>query len=126
MFFSQEVTVPANTLRNEYQTDTMVLTKGRVIRLAVFFPWGCAGLCYVRLIRRTWQVFPLTRDVWLNGNDRTFDFATSVELTSEPYELIIQSYNLDDTYAHKPVISAEMIKGTIPEIFSSFMKEIAG
>lgn len=124
MLYSTEVTVPANTTKADYQSDTLKLTKGVITRISVFFPWGCAGLVYVQVVRRTWQVFPLTRGEWLNGNNRAFNFRSRIELTSEPYELIIRSYNLDDTYQHKPVVSVEMVKGDVPDQFKAFMDEV--
>lgn len=126
MLYSKEVIIPPNTAKADYQEDTLGLTKGIITRIAVFFPWGCAGLVYVQIIRRTWQIFPLSREEWLNGNDRAFDFKTNIELSSEPFEIIIRSYNEDDTYLHRPIVSVEMIKGTIPERFRLFMRELGG
>lgn len=111
MFYSQDIVVPANTLKASYQSDTIKLTKGVVTRIAVFFPWGCAGLVYAQVIRKTWQVFPLSRGQWMSGNDRIIDFETSIDLFSEPYDLIVRTYNEDDTYNHTINVAFEMIKG---------------
>jgi len=124
MLYSQEIIIPANTEKTDYQKDVFKLTKGIITRISVFFPWGCAGLVYVRIEQKTWQVFPLSRGEWLNGNDRAFDFKTRIEFTSEPYEVIVCSYNEDDTYEHKPLVSVEMVKGTVPERFKLFMSEL--
>lgn len=124
MFYSEEITVPANTTRRDYQETAFKVTKGIITRIAVFFPWGCAGLVYVQIARRTWQVFPLTRDEWISGNDKTIDFKTNIELTSEPYDLMVRMYNLDDTYEHSPIIMVEMVSGGLSDRFTQNMAEL--
>lgn len=124
MLYTQEITIPDNTSKTSYQKDTIKITKGVITRISVFFPWGCAGLVKVQVIRKTWQIYPLSRGQWLSGNDKEFDFSTRIDITSEPYELIIYSYNEDDTYEHSPIICVEMVKGTVPERFKMLMGEL--
>jgi hypothetical protein len=126
MLYSQDITVPADTAIADYTSTTMKLTKGVVTRVVVFFPWGCAGLCGVQIIRGTWQVFPLSRGEWLVGNDRPIDFHTEIALTTEPYELIVRAYNLDDTYDHTPIVSIGMVKDTMEGSFLNILKILGG
>lgn len=111
MFYSEEITTSANTAKASYQTTTIKLTKGVITRVAIFFPWGCAGLVYVQVIRKTWQVFPLSRGEWISANDRVIDFETAIDVLSDPTEVLVRTYNLDDTYDHTIVASFEMVKG---------------
>jgi len=126
VLFSQAITVPANTAVADYIATTMKLTKGVVTRISVFFPWGCANLCGVQAIRKTWQVFPLTRSEWLAGNDRAYDFHTQIELQTEPFELIVYAYNLDDTYEHEPVVSVEMVKNVASKEWQNMLTALEG
>ena len=111
MFYSEEIIVPANTSKESYQVTTMKLTKGVVSRVSVFFPWGCAGLVFAQIVRKTWQVFPLSRGQWISANDRTIDFGTSIDVLSDPHDIIVRSYNEDDTYNHTITVSFQMVKG---------------
>lgn len=117
MLYYKEVTVPVNTPITEPYEFTLKVTIGMIDDILVFFPWGCAGLCYVRLIRSTWPIFPVTRNEWLRGNNIGFRFNPKYPISSDPPEIIIQAYNLDDTYVHHPIIGVSMNDtGLNPEI----------
>lgn len=124
MLYSKKVTIPANTQKSAFQRDTLQLTKGVITRVSVFFPWGCAGLVGVQIIRGTWQVFPLSRGEWLIGNDLDINFKTDVDLKTEPYEVSIYSYNSDDTFEHSPIVSIEMVKGEVSSSLQSFLRTL--
>ena len=126
MLYAKEVTVAPNTPKTGYVDFTLKLTKGKVKRISVFFPWGCAGLCGVQIIHRTWQIYPLSRGEWLLGNEREFNYESIIDLTSEPYEVIIRAYNEDDTYEHHPYIAVEMTKGLVVDGFEQFMRLFGG
>lgn len=114
MFYSLEVAVPPNTTEKGYQVDHLSLTKGKVIKISVFFPWGCGGLCRIQIIRGTWQVFPLTRAQWLRGNKITIEGETDIDITTAPFEFEVHSWNEDDTFTHHPIVYVQMIKGDLP------------
>lgn len=111
MIYHIEVNIPANTPKDDYVSSTIKVTKGRVKTLSVFFPWGCAGLVGLQIIRRTWQLMPLTNNEWLKGNDILHSYIYDYDLMTEPYELIVRGYNVDDSYDHKPFIIVEVLKG---------------
>lgn len=124
MLYYKEITVPANTTINNYQKDIIKITGGKIKRLEVFFPWGCAALCGIQIIRHTWQLMPLSRGRWLIGNDKTFSFNYNFEIIDEPYELIIKSYNLDDTFDHSPIITVEMSRGELSLALQQLVQEL--
>lgn len=110
MIYKIEVEIPANTAKADYVDTTMILTKGKIKRLSVFFPWGCAGLVGIQIIRRTYQLMPLTRGEWMTGNDLLLDYQHNYGLDTEPYALVVRCYNLDDTYSHTPFFIAEIMR----------------
>ncbi len=111
MIYKIELTVPANTAKVDFVSDTMKLTKGVIKVISVYFPWGCAGLVGIQIIRRTWPLMPLTRGEWMTGNELLHSYNYNFNLTTQPYELIIRGYNLDDSYEHTPFIIIEILKG---------------
>lgn len=110
MIYKIEVEVPANTAKADFVDTTMILTKGRIKRLSVYFPWGCAGLVGIQIIRRTYQLMPLTRGEWLTGNELLLNYNYNYGLDVEPYQLMVRCYNIDDTYAHTPFFIAEIMR----------------
>ncbi len=110
MIYKIDVPIPANTAVDEPVNLTMGLTKGRIKRIAVYFPWGCAGLAGIQIIRRTYQLAPLTRGEWLVGNELLLDHMYNYDLDVEPYQLVVFGHNLDDTYDHTPFVVVEIMR----------------
>ncbi len=110
MIYKVDIPVSANVAIKDATNITMGLTKGRIKKVEVYFPWGCAGLVGIQIIRNTWQLAPLTRGEWLTGNDLLLSHTYDYDLNVEPYELIVKSYNLDDTYEHTPFVIIEIIR----------------
>ncbi len=110
MIYKVAFNIPDNTEKDEYVSLTMGLTKGRIKVISVYFPWGCAGLVGIQIIRRTWQLMPLTRGQWMTGNELLHSYKYEYNLDTRPYELIIKGYNLDDSYPHTPFIIVEILK----------------
>ena len=100
------------------------ITKGIINSIYVYFPWGCAGLCWVRILYRTWPIFPLTREEWLRGNDIGVMFDTDVEIEADSPEVILQSYNEDDVFEHHPIITITMNKSTYSPLLTKFLSQI--
>ncbi len=111
MIYKVELPIPANTSMSEYVSITMKLTKGRIKTIGIYLPWGCAGLVGVQIIRRTWQLMPLTRGEWLTGNEMLHSYNYDFNLDGQPYEVLIRGYNLDDSYEHTPFVIVEILKG---------------
>lgn len=110
MIYKIDIPVSANVAIKDATDTTMLLTSGRIKKVEIYFPWGCAGLVGLQIIRNTWQLAPITRGQWLKGNDLLLSHTYDYDLNVEPYELIIKSYNLDDTYQHNPFVIIEIIR----------------
>ena len=110
MIYKLDINLPANTAILSATDTTMRLTKGRIKKVEVYFPWGCAGLVGIQVIRKTWQLAPLTRGEWLKGNDLLLSHTYDYDLGVEPYDLVIKGYNIDDTYEHTPFVIIEIIR----------------
>jgi hypothetical protein len=93
---------------------------GRVETIVVYFPWGCAGLCFLRVLYDTWPILPLTRDAYLSGNDFSHTYSVQYDIETEPVEIVIEAYNEDDTYAHSPLVIIEMTDVKITDQMKMF------
>ena len=110
MIYKIDVPLPATTVVASYVDLTMRLTKGRIKEISIYFPWGCAGLAGIQIIRRTYQLAPLTRGEWIVGNELLLTHKYNYDLSTEPYNLVVRGYNLDDTYSHTPFVIIEIMR----------------
>ncbi len=110
MIYKVDVAIDANTSIKDATNTTIKLTKGRIKKIEVYFPWGCAGLVGIQIIRKTWQLAPLTRGEWLKGNNLLLSHGYDYDLNTAPYQLVIKAYNLDDTFNHTPFVIIEIIR----------------
>ena len=100
MNFQESVTIPASTPIEVPLRVSVRLTAGMVTSIHPLVPSGCYGLTGVRILRGSFQLWPMTEGEWFVADQFTDSFPLEFPLTSEPYELIIEGYNLDDTYDH--------------------------
>ena len=124
--FYGETEIPANTGVDEPVRYSILVDKGIIDSIYVFFPWGCAALCYVRVLRRNTPLAPHTREKFYHGNDIFIQCQVNYEIKNEPYEVIVEGYNEDDTYSHSPVIYVEMHRPTISDQFKQFTSLFQG
>lgn len=106
--FFKYVELPKNVSMAGFQTDTLNLPIGIIHRVWVEFPRGCSGLVGVQIWRGPYQIFPLPGGTWLRSDNAIMNFGFTHDMTREPYEIEIRSYNLDDTYPHTIWIGLEM------------------
>jgi hypothetical protein len=124
MNYKTVISVPPNTGIYEPTELTFKLTQGTIIGGGVFLPWGCAGLVGIRLLRHNTQLYPLSPSEWYVGNDIQYSFEDNYELSTEPYELIIQGYNWDDTYNHSPIVWIDILRPQDTKGIQQFLKAL--
>lgn len=126
--FFHYLTIPKNTTQSAYLSYTLVLPIGKVNKLWLEFPKGCAGLAGIQLFRSVQQIFPLPAGNWLRSDNSVLNFAFTHEIMNEPYEIEIRGYNLDDTYQHTIWIGLEMsgLAGDLPPQLQSFFEALKG
>lgn len=98
--YNLNVTVPAKTTRDNYQESILTVVAGEIIEISVLLPFGVAGLAGFNLYVQSRQVFPLLNDTWVTGNDNLITIRTLIDLTTEPYQLTIHTYNDDELFEH--------------------------
>jgi hypothetical protein len=99
-FFHKTISVPENTAEAAPHIETIDIQSGVVHRVHISIPSGHAGLTGVRVLRGLHQVAPTSASEWFQGDDMELDYQEYIEIAEAPFELTIESFNLDDTYAH--------------------------
>jgi len=108
MQYAASLTILANTLQEARVNTSIQVHEPFLIGYEVFFPPGCAGLCYIALAIDGRQFAPS------EGSADRFFHGEGSKLWTGKYRLgtgltdvlvTILGYNLDDTYPHTPIIS---------------------
>jgi len=100
MLFVGELEVPADTAATAPATVTMDLAPGRITSIGIFFPYKRGAFVGVRIMEREHQQWPTNLDHWIVGDDETVQWAENHDLEETPFELRLEAYNTDDTFAH--------------------------
>ena len=100
MFYSFDLTIPANTTELAPVEEDVELVAGLVHHVELQFPRGCVGLVHVRVFHALHQLWPANPDGDLSGENALIGWNEEWELEREPLALTLQGWNLDDSYAH--------------------------
>lgn len=100
MFYYLEVTTPANTPASTPQRTVLKVTSGMAREEWFMFPDGPYGLAHIQVWHHGWQVWPWDPLQSLHWNNYVFHIQDRYPFTAEPYELVLKTWNLDDSYAH--------------------------
>lgn len=97
-----------NTAQNDPNITLVELPNGRINKIWIEFPSGCAGLAGLQLWRAARQIFPLIEGDWFIADGVFLPLSYTEILDSEPYTIEIRTYNIDDTYSHRLTVIIEM------------------
>ncbi len=124
MIFSAKQSIAANTLSTQPARYTIAVDLGTIKTITVHFPYGCGGLVGVRILYASWQIWPLSREEWLIGNDVLYTFSCDYVIETLPKEVIVEAYNEDDTFDHSPEIIVETYRPTISQKLAGFLEQV--
>jgi len=99
-YFSKTISVPANTASEDFISETFDIQFGIVHRIHISIPSGHAGLTGIRVLQGLHQIAPTSGSEWFSGDDLELDYTEFIEVDETPFELTVDAYNEDDTYAH--------------------------
>jgi hypothetical protein len=122
MYYKVELTVPANTVEGSALETMLGLTAGKLTQIQVGFPPGCAGLTYVQIWDKSWQLVPWTPGEALHWDGYVFELPHDYLLSDPPFELRVKAWNLDDVYDHTIWVGvimleqAQLIVGHLPVV----------
>lgn len=108
MQYSASLTIPANTLEVNKYHKQITIHEPLIIGYEVYFPPGCAGLCWIAISIDGHQFAPAdgSADRYFHGEGSklwTGEFRPAPGKTETIID--ISGYNEDDTYPHTPIVS---------------------
>jgi len=101
MFYSAQVSIPAQTLAMTPYSTQLVLSEGVIRRVWVRWRFGSGNLCGVRILQATFQYWPLSIGEWFPSTVHPLEFEEYHALVNSPYTLDIEGYNTDDVHSHE-------------------------
>jgi len=117
MGYAFDITIPANTSESEPKEQKLKLHTGVITRIECKFPLGCSGMVKVRLSRGgVFQLFPLSPDEWVTGDDEPVGYDYYYEMTEPPSVLIFRGCSPNTTFSHKVTIRITVL----PKSFATF------
>jgi len=113
MQFTYPIEVEPNTLETDPERLEIKLCIGVIQKISIYFPWGCAGLAGIRVFHYEHQLYPTNPDEWFAGNEVFIEFDDEYSILEGPNEFKVEAYNLDELYSHSPVVSFNVLRGTL-------------
>lgn len=98
--FSYDVTIPANTNKNEPYTEALKVTKGKVTRVLLTFQTGCAYMVHVHLGRGVRQLLPIIEGQSYAFDGYVLERETSIIMEDDPFELVFTGWSDNTSYDH--------------------------
>lgn len=100
MTYTFDLTVPPNTPTEEPLILDKKLIKGIVTNIKIIIPPGHVGLTGLSLYNSSRQIFPVSRNEWVRGNNIFIEERQNLLLISNDNIVSFYLYNKDDTYEH--------------------------
>lgn len=100
MFYDYYISTPKSTPELSKLSTRLKLAKGTIVQVSILFPPGSIGLLFLQVFRGLHQLFPFNPGGYFRTSGESINFIDSYDLLVEPFELVAQTWNLDDTYDH--------------------------
>lgn len=114
MFYSFDLTIPANTPASAPETLEVDLVPGVIHRVEIQFPRGCVGLVHVQVVQEFHQVWPTNPGADLASDGYTIAWDDAHELVEGQSLLTLVGWNLDDTFPHTITFRFAVLAAAVP------------
>lgn len=108
MLFDFDLIVPAGTQQDSPAEQLVTLTRGKIVRIGVFFPPGPATLVHCVVRHNLHQLTPANYDGDLNYDDITVTTELEYDLVDPPYELRLIGWSPTAVYQHVITFSFQL------------------
>jgi hypothetical protein len=108
MIYETRCPTPKKTAALNPVVTFLPVHPGHIQQVSVEFPLGCCGLVGVAIDYWSHQVWPANPGAWFTGDGAPLAWGEDLDMNDEPYEFKIRTYNLDDTFAHSPVVRIQI------------------
>jgi len=126
VLFSIELAIPANTAVLTPTRAVLPVSQGVVRHVWVRWHWGSGNLCGVRALYSQFVHWPFAVGEWFYSSPYPVDFAEDYSLDVEPYEIAIEGYNSDDTYAHSVWLAFNILRELPSSDTEAFLASLRG
>lgn len=100
MIYQVNLIIPANTGQDAPEIERITVPFGRVKRIALLFPSGCAGLAHIQIYHNQFQVWPTTPELSFLGDGHLIVFDENYDLDDSWNVIQVSGWNDDDTFSH--------------------------
>lgn len=108
MAYFHKFDVPANTLQASPVEEFVLLLQGRVTKVEIWFPPGCAGMVYLQVMDGEHQVYPREPGHYFIGDDWHIEILDVLEISSEPWGLTLRGWSPGTSYDHGVYVHFEV------------------
>jgi len=113
MAFWHALTVPANTLQSDPAKEFVLLVRGILSEIEIWFPPGCAGLVHCQVYDGPHQVFPREDGQSFVGDDWHILIKDALPIHGEPFGLTVLGWSPGASYDHTIYIHFELGAETV-------------
>ena len=126
MQYVVSLTVPKNTPQSKPLSVEIIPQAGSIERGRIMFPLNAAGLLGARLLDRDQQFMPAPNSPtgWVTGDGVTIEWEEDRQLTGPPYRMLLQAYNLDDTYNRTIELRLEIVQQSMRSMMAQLIGEL--
>lgn len=100
MSYSTSLSISPLTTQALPASVTLPIVEGRITRIELLFPLGCAGLVGIWIEYQDRQILPHNNLNYYVADGETIDINVDIYINDPPYALKIRGFNQDDTFNH--------------------------
>jgi len=124
MFFCRSLTIPPNTPLGATARGSLRICEGVITHVWVRWYWGSGNLCGLRVLYNEFQFWPLSIGTWFPSAPEMLDFEEGIPVETEPFTLVLDGYNLDDTYPHTVWVAVNVRRLTVSENLRQLLQDL--
>jgi len=102
--------VPANTAIASPDWQKLQVCKGTIKEWIVYGPSEAADITKFRVEYKGTQIFPFTRDEWMEVFPTPIKFIENLTLDASPYVLDVYAYNTGDRLSHEDNLYVNVLR----------------
>jgi len=112
--------LPINT-KDNLVTLKFKLDRGLITETGFYFPAGCHGRVYLRMLLDAHQIFPRDPNTWASGDDGWAIGQTYFPVTASPAQIVVEAYADGVIWQHKITIAVEVKPWQVVEQWSTLI-----
>ena len=101
MIYAASISTDKGTTEANAVRTVLKVTAGLIWRIEVEFPPGCCGLAHCQIFDGKYQMFPASPEETFHSDGVLIGLDDLYLKTSGPFEFIIKTWNLDETWPHE-------------------------